>query len=136
MHTLIIFISLIFRPAANPFDPKGPSAIELFLVLFFREMVADPLATLRDHVKETGKLGPRMAVKNSLKNLGGYQTKAWCRSTALIPDCQSVASRYLDNRCTVQYWHSPKISRTCLLLNMLNIIGICNMIQPEAQDCN
>lgn len=68
-HNVFLFTAY-FRPAANPLNPKGPQAIELFLVLFFRKMVADPLATLRDHVMKVGKLGPRMAFKESLRNLG------------------------------------------------------------------
>jgi hypothetical protein len=61
---------LFERPEANPNHPGGPKALAVFFVIFFRNLVEDPLATLRDNIDESNNLAGRAVFPNSLRNLG------------------------------------------------------------------
>ncbi|XP_031555969.1 uncharacterized protein LOC116292757 [Actinia tenebrosa] len=58
------------RPEQNPHHPSGPKALAVFFVIYFRNLVADPLATLRDSIDESNKFAGRSVFPESLRNLG------------------------------------------------------------------
>ena len=58
------------RKAKNPYIPKGPYIINIFVVISFRKPVADPLATLRDHLVSKKTLNKRQIIPQSLHMIG------------------------------------------------------------------
>lgn len=51
---------------------NGPYIIELFFVISFRKPVADPLATLRDHLVSKKTIHKRQVIPQSLHLIGNY----------------------------------------------------------------
>lgn len=63
---------LICRKVKNPYVPNTPYIINIFIVISFRKPVADPLATLRDHLLSKKSLHKRQVIPQSLHLIG------WC----------------------------------------------------------
>ena len=63
----LVFIS---RKTKNPYMANGPYIIELFFVISFRKPVADPLATLRDHLVSRKTIHKRQVIPQSLHLIG------------------------------------------------------------------
>lgn len=72
INMVLISILLLSRKAKNPYVPKGPHIINIFFVVSFRKPVADPLATLRDHLVSKKTLRKRQVIPQSLHLIGMY----------------------------------------------------------------
>ncbi|KAJ7374827.1 Nidogen 1 [Desmophyllum pertusum] len=66
------------RKTPNPYMAKGPYIINLFLVISFRKPVADPLATLRDHLVSRQMLMKRKVIPQSLHLIVPFDAKSKC----------------------------------------------------------
>lgn len=58
------------RKAKNPYVLKGPYIINIYFIVSFRKLVADPLATLRDHLVSKKMVKKRQVIPQSLHLIG------------------------------------------------------------------
>nr|XP_058946660.1 uncharacterized protein LOC131774625 [Pocillopora verrucosa] len=66
------------RKTKNPYMKNGPYIINLFFVISFKKAVADPLATLRDHLVSKKVLNKHQCIPQSLHLIGPFHPKTKC----------------------------------------------------------